>query len=175
MQLNTILLVSSVLFGLTKAADSSDAAFLTAFVGDFNSNKKEYIQFIATATGVPAVVTSLALEVATYTDDSYTTLLDDPNINVSSLEAFATNLPWYTRIVAEADGAIASSAASSGPSASAATSSPASTTSAASTTSSAAKSTSSSATTASSSSHAAGSALFVPVGSVLAAVAAVLL
>ena len=40
----------------------------------------------------------------TYTDDSYTTLLNDDSLNVSNLEAYATSLPWYSRIQADAGG-----------------------------------------------------------------------
>ncbi|KAK6205025.1 Seripauperin and TIP1 family-domain-containing protein [Scheffersomyces amazonensis] len=103
MNLLFALLFTSFFVSISQAADQSDVNFLTAFVGDFKDHRGEYILYLATATNVPPEVTSLALEIATYTDDSYTTILDDPEIDISSLEAFATNLPWYTRIEAEAN------------------------------------------------------------------------
>lgn len=106
------------------AADESEVNFLTALVSDYNDNKKEYVDFIRTATDVPAGLTSLAVAVATYTDDSYTTLLDNSAINVESLMSFATELPWYTRLEAEVEAGEDGSAASaaSGSSGSSATS-----------------------------------------------------
>lgn len=96
------------------AAASSDVAFLTALVSDFEDNKKEYVQFLVTADDVPAGLTELAVEVGTYTDDSYTTLLDDSDINVTELRSFATELPWYSRIAAAVGGSVAGSASGSG-------------------------------------------------------------
>lgn len=79
-----------------KGAD--DADFLTDLVNDYKDHTSDYFNFIRTASSIPGVLTSLALEVATYTDDSYTTLLDNSGIDVSSLRAFATDLPWFSRI-----------------------------------------------------------------------------
>ncbi|ABN68462.2 predicted protein [Scheffersomyces stipitis CBS 6054] len=93
-----------------QAADASDVSFLTAFVGDFKAHPKDYLNFLQTAS-FPPEVTSLAAQVGTYTDQSYTTLLDDPNVNVSELKDFATELPWYTRIEAEVGTAAKTSAA----------------------------------------------------------------
>ena len=50
----------------------------------------------------------------TYTDDSYTTLLNDDSLNVSNLEAYATSLPWYSRIQADAGGKGSASGSASG-------------------------------------------------------------
>ncbi|SGZ58960.1 CIC11C00000003946 [Sungouiella intermedia] len=94
------------------AAEQSEVNFLTALVSDFNEHKTEYVSFIKTATGYPADLTHLAIEIRTYTDDSYTTLLDGDNINVESLMSYATNLPWYSRVAAAAGISAASGSAS---------------------------------------------------------------
>lgn len=88
------------------AADQADVNFLTALVGDYDDNKKEYLKFIQTAKDVPAVLTKLALKVVTYTDDSYTTLLDGTDIDVTSLMSYATELPWYSRLESEIEAGV---------------------------------------------------------------------
>ncbi|CAH6722653.1 repressed By RIM101 protein 2 [[Candida] jaroonii] len=93
MQIKFLALLSTI--ALVK---SDDVDFLTGLVNDYKSHTADYLKFIQTADSVPAALTSLAVQVATYTDDSYTTLLADSDINVSSLKAFATELPWYSRI-----------------------------------------------------------------------------
>lgn len=85
------------------AAGEQEVAFLTALVGDYQSHRTEYIKYFATATGIPGALSTLATQVLTYTDDSYTTLLNGNNaVNVGELESYATNIPWYTRIEAAA-------------------------------------------------------------------------
>ena len=97
MKLHTVLsIVAFAAFGLADAAD--DAQFLTAFVSDFASNRRQYVNYFMTAKSIPSGLTLLALEVATYTDDSYTTLVEDPALDITSLKSFATGLPWYSRI-----------------------------------------------------------------------------
>lgn len=93
--------------------DASEIAFITALVGDLQANKNEYLMYVATALGIPAEVTTVALEVQQYTDTSYTTLLEQQNINVAEFQSFAQALPWYTRIEAAATAGAASGAASS--------------------------------------------------------------
>lgn len=98
----TLATLTASLLAVVQAVDQSDIAFVTALVSDYKSNPKEYINFIQTAQDVPAQVTHLAIKAATYTDDSYTTLLE--TMDVSSLEAYAsTALPWYSRIVSAAE------------------------------------------------------------------------
>lgn len=82
---------------LALAANEGDVAFLTALVTDFKANPKSYIDFLATANP-PAELTLLAFQVQTYTDDSYTTLLDDSNVDVGELKSFALKLPWALRL-----------------------------------------------------------------------------
>lgn len=171
MQLSTITLAGALLAATAKAADASEAAFLTAFVSDFNENKKSYIGFLATAKDVPSVVTKLAQEISTYTDDSYTTLLDQSGLDINSLQDYATNLPWYSRIQAAAGGSAGGSTGGSdmtdGPSTEAASSE------ASSKASSSAKSASS--TKASSSSSGGAAPFYAPAGVVFGAIAVALM
>ncbi|GBL52566.1 putative beta-1,6-N-acetylglucosaminyltransferase [Candidozyma auris] len=81
-----------------QAADSEAVDFLTKLVSDYDDNKKQYLSFFHTASNVPEILTSIARNIPTYTDDSYTTLLDNSGVDVSSLMSYATNLPWYERI-----------------------------------------------------------------------------
>lgn len=120
--------LSSVIAGahlaaLGMAADQSEVDFLTALVSDYNDHKTEYFNFIRTATGYPPDLTRLAVEIRTYTDDSYTTLLDDGGLNGDSLMSYATNLPWYSRVAAAAGEDSGSGSGSSGSSASSGSSS----------------------------------------------------
>lgn len=81
----------------TASYDSLDVEFFTKFVEDVKSNYGQYAQFIVTTDiSVPKQFTSLAKQVATYTDDSYTTLLNDPDFDINELEEFATNFGWYS-------------------------------------------------------------------------------
>ncbi|ODV69963.1 hypothetical protein HYPBUDRAFT_9280 [Hyphopichia burtonii NRRL Y-1933] len=98
MKLTISTLLLSTLLAFTKASDvnSYDIAFVTALVSDYKGHAKDYINFIQTAESVPEEVTHLAIQAATYTNDAYTTLLND--LDVTSLENYATNLPWYSRI-----------------------------------------------------------------------------
>ncbi|KAK6459017.1 Seripauperin and TIP1 family-domain-containing protein [Scheffersomyces xylosifermentans] len=176
MQFSTIAAFTGFLVAAAKAADASDVAFLTALVNDLNSHKKDYINYIQTAKNIPAEVSTLAIKVVTYTDDSYTTMLDDPNIDVSSLENFATNLPWYTRVLAEAHVAPTGDAASG--SAAKTTSAPgsASETAESKATSKTSASTSASSTSAKSSTSAdSGSIKYPPAGALLGLAAIALL
>ncbi|ODV81079.1 uncharacterized protein CANTADRAFT_20620 [Suhomyces tanzawaensis NRRL Y-17324] len=148
------------------AADSQQIDFVTRLVQDAKANAKDYLNFIQTAkTSIPAEFTSLAREVQTYKDDSYTTLIDAQSINVSELQSFATALPWYSSRIAQNNGG-GSSQASSGASSAAGGSSSRSGSS-----SSAAASSGSS----SQSSSAGIGAMIVPMGATLAGVAVALL
>lgn len=107
MKFLTVLSLSAILSAAT-ATNLEDVQFLTALVGDFDEHRGEYILFLKTASSVPHQLTSLAMKVVTYTDDAYTTLLDNSNLDITQLKSFATELPWYARI-AEAETASGSS------------------------------------------------------------------
>lgn len=108
----SIALLSAIV--LVKAADADDVDFLTNLVNDYKSNTGDYADFIRTASSVPAVISSLALDVATYTDDSYTTMLDDDGLDIDSLEDFATELPWYSSRLLREGGAETAETAETG-------------------------------------------------------------
>lgn len=102
MKFSSVLTACAFAVSSAQAAASSDVQFLTALVSDYDNNKKQYFSFIRTAKDVPPDLTSLARDVVTYKDNSYTTLLDDSKINVASLRSFATELPWYSRLAGAA-------------------------------------------------------------------------
>lgn len=132
MQFVNAALISAVLLGVANAdtLNPSQVVFVTNLVNDFKSNQAEYLGFLATASGVPTQLPLLAGQVITYTDDSYTNLLNLQNLDLPSLEAYATNLPWFTRIEADianaASGAGAASATADASSGAASSAAPAS-------------------------------------------------
>ncbi|CDK24598.1 unnamed protein product [Kuraishia capsulata CBS 1993] len=88
------------------AVDSSEVAFVTVFYNDLKGNLNEYLSYIQAHTeNDNAPLLSLYAQVQTYTDDSYTTVIDD-NI-YKEISTFATALPWYsTRLVSEYEDAV---------------------------------------------------------------------
>ncbi|KAI5967493.1 TIR3 [Candida margitis] len=101
---HTLITTLATIISTAFAADQSDVQFLTALVGDYQEHRTDYIKFFGTADDVPGVLSTLATQVLTYTDTSYTTLLDNNNLNIGELESYATNIPWYTRIESAAGG-----------------------------------------------------------------------
>lgn len=91
-------LVALALVQCAQGADSSHVAFLTAVVSDYSANKPEYIGYFATASSYPPEMTALALAAIKYTDNSYTTMLDNNEVGIASISSFATELPWFSRI-----------------------------------------------------------------------------
>lgn len=183
----SLTLLAATLAATVKAAESQEIAFLTALVSDYKGHGGDYLNFFGTASDVPGALSSLAMQVRTYKDDSYTTLLDNSDINIGELESYATNLPWYTRVASAAgitgDLVAAETGAGSGSasgSASATGSGSGSGSSAASITSAgssatAASSSASASHSGSSSSGGAGSAVYAPLGVVLGAAAVALM
>lgn len=85
----------SVLFLTIFATSVVADSFLTKLVSDVKANPKDYLNYIQTASvSIPEELTPLALQVRTYTDDSYTTLVDSQQ--ESELLSFVTGLPWYS-------------------------------------------------------------------------------
>ncbi|KAI3404580.1 TIR3 [Candida oxycetoniae] len=166
MRVSVTALVALLVTSVSAAADQSDIDFFTALVGDYQAHKTDYVKYFATAQGVPAVLSTIATQVLTYTDDSYTTLLDNPSLSIAELESYATNIPWYTRI--EAAGAAnggSSGAASDSHSASSATGSSATRNTAASTSTS----------TSTSTANGGSARMAAPIGAALGALAIALL
>lgn len=80
---------------------SEQIYFFTNLVSDVSSNAADYFFFLRTANmDIPKAFGSIANQVRSYTDDSYTTLLEDPDFEFSSLANFVTNLDWYTERLA---------------------------------------------------------------------------
>lgn len=78
-----------------------DVDFLTKLVNDYKDHTGDYFNFIRTAKSVPNQFSALATQVGTYTDDSYTTMLN--SVDIEPLEEFATEFPWYSSRLEAAD------------------------------------------------------------------------
>lgn len=78
-----------------------DVEFLTKLVNDYKDHTGDYFNFIRTAKSVPNQFSALATQVGTYTDDSYTTMLN--SVDIEPLEEFATEFPWYSSRLEVAD------------------------------------------------------------------------
>lgn len=74
------------------AANQVDVA--TVLLSDVKDNLNEYIALVGGTIPIPTVLVDLYTQVATYTDDSYTTLLTD--FPVAEVESIVTELPWYS-------------------------------------------------------------------------------
>ncbi|KAG0671642.1 hypothetical protein C6P45_000133 [Maudiozyma exigua] len=107
---------------LAHALSDTQIAELKAIMSDVATNISEYMELATDGTislsDLPAGVLSLGLAVASATDDSYTTLYDD--VDMDAVETWLTVLPWYsTRLSSEIAAALytltadASSAAAS--------------------------------------------------------------
>ena len=78
-------------------SEKSDVKFLTKLVGDVLRHDLDYVRYYATGSLAPQA-TSLISRLSSYTDDSYTTLIDNSQIQVDSLRSIVTWLPWGSRI-----------------------------------------------------------------------------
>ena len=97
-----LLLASSA--ALAHALSDAQIAELKAIMSDVSNNISEYMALATDGTislsDLPAGVLSLGLAVASATDDSYTTLYDD--VDMDAVETWLTVLPWYsTRLSSE--------------------------------------------------------------------------
>lgn len=86
---------------------------LVAVNSDIAANLADYLSYKQEHSTLDyAPLLSLYEEGQTYTDDSYTTLVD--SAEMASLSAFATALPWYSsRILPELDASVSSTPVSS--------------------------------------------------------------
>ncbi|RCK62848.1 hypothetical protein Cantr_09460 [Candida viswanathii] len=185
MKFTTSFSLAALFASLVASADvpQSQIDFFTALVGDYQDHKTEYIRYFATAQDVPDQLKTIATQVLTYTDDSYTTLLENESLNVPELESYATELPWYSRLEeaagGDASGAASASETGSGSGSASATRSGSASGSATSNAASASESGSSSATSSASATttSAAGNAngIIAPVGAALGALAVALM
>lgn len=97
------LIALSIASGSVLAADAQDVAFITNLVADAKAHSRQYLEYYATATKlIPHEVVQLAQQIQTYTDNSYTTLITDNDVDVEALESFAKELPWASRLDVDA-------------------------------------------------------------------------
>ncbi|GMM31793.1 hypothetical protein DAMA08_045380 [Martiniozyma asiatica (nom. inval.)] len=148
MQFSTASLLSLV--SVLAAANAENIA--VALFNDINSNFNEYLSYIQAQTDADVTgLLGLYAEAQTYTDDSYTTLVDEAQL--ATISAFATGLPWYSsRIETALEAGATTAVASSTETAASSSSAEASSSSAEASSSSAEASSSSSSAEASSSS-----------------------
>ncbi|GAV30305.1 hypothetical protein PMKS-003815 [Pichia membranifaciens] len=103
----------SVLISVASLIASTQAEeLLVALNSDIQSNVNQYLSFVqehTTANVGPLL--SLYQQAQTYTDDSYTTLVDSSEL--ASISSFATQLPWYSSRIAPELAADASTAPAS--------------------------------------------------------------
>lgn len=80
----------------SKSVKQVDIEFLTKLVSDVRSHFRQYGAFrVTNDDNIPAIFTTLAYQLISYTDDSYTTLLRNADFDITTLEQFATKLGWY--------------------------------------------------------------------------------
>ncbi|KAI0463218.1 hypothetical protein LJB42_003239 [Komagataella kurtzmanii] len=86
-----------VLTAIAAAGVQADEALYTVFYNDVTENAQEYLSYIQanTAAGFTDLL-SLYTELATYTDDSYTSIFTEEDFPASELSSFVVNLPWYS-------------------------------------------------------------------------------
>ena len=91
----TIILLQKVAADL----NSSQINVVTKVLQNAKESKGRYIKFYRTFDGtIPAEVTSLAIAVMTYTDDSYTSLFSSGGLQYDVFDSVATELPWYNEL-----------------------------------------------------------------------------
>lgn len=83
--------------GESSESENSDAKFLTDLVGDVQNHELQYLQYFITGSLAPQA-TSLIYRISSYTDDSYTTLIKNSQIQVDSLRSIVSSLPWHERV-----------------------------------------------------------------------------
>ena len=94
----TALLLTVTAAALINAQTADQLAELNVIVDDVKSHMSDYLGLISSGavsvSDLPAGVMELALAVQTATDDSYTSLYKD--VDVNKLGPFLTALPWYS-------------------------------------------------------------------------------
>ncbi|CCE79819.1 Piso0_002910 [Millerozyma farinosa CBS 7064] len=124
MQFTSVLaILAAAVAAAAQSLDSSQMDFLTKLVDDVRGNQNQYMKYIKTGGDYPKDFTSLAMQVRTYKDDSYTTLLKSESINMGELSSFVGKLPWADRVEGSGSGSSASETGSKGSSSSSSSSS----------------------------------------------------
>ncbi|ODV74740.1 SRP1/TIP1 family protein CYBJADRAFT_161237 [Cyberlindnera jadinii NRRL Y-1542] len=89
-------MIAQLILALLPVALAQDdtAEQLNAIVSDLAQHSSEYLQQVASGNIPPAELLSLAQQVQTYTDDSYTTLYSE--VDMGEVTSYVTGLPWYS-------------------------------------------------------------------------------
>ncbi|KAG0660212.1 hypothetical protein C6P45_001628 [Maudiozyma exigua] len=94
----SVIAASALAISAVKAVDVTPEqnADLLVIIDDIESHASDYISLETSNSGfqIPAQVLSLYAALATYTDQSFTTLFSE--LDVTALTATVTNLPWYS-------------------------------------------------------------------------------
>lgn len=115
MQFTSVLaILAAAVAAAAQSLDLSQMDFLTKLVDDVRGNQNQYMKYIKTGGDYPKDFTSLAMQVRTYKDDSYTTLLKSESINMGELLSFVGKLPWADRVEGSGSGSSASETGSKG-------------------------------------------------------------
>lgn len=115
MQFTSVLaILAAAITAAAQSLDLSEMDFLTKLVDDVRSNQNQYMKYIKTGGDYPKDFTSLAMQVRTYKDDSYTTLLKSESVNMQELLSFVGKLPWANRVEGSGSGSSASETGSKG-------------------------------------------------------------
>ncbi len=97
--------------------DAEQVESLTVLFSDIENNINEYLSYLSSNSDVtfPTNLIGIFKSIATYTDDSYTTILAAlPDSEYEQIQSLETALPWYTsRIEPKITVAASSSAAAS--------------------------------------------------------------
>lgn len=97
--------------------DAEQVESLTVLFSDIENNINEYLSYLSSNSDVtfPTNLIGIFKSIATYTDDSYTTILAAlPDSEYEQIQALETALPWYaSRIEPKITVAASSSAAAS--------------------------------------------------------------
>jgi hypothetical protein len=84
----------TTLLALAPFVLGQDNAVLEVVIQDIKGNVNEYLSYIQAGNIPPSGVLNLYQQVATYTDDSYTTLFSD--VDEAAVSTYITNVPWYS-------------------------------------------------------------------------------
>ncbi|KAI5970930.1 hypothetical protein CANMA_000090 [Candida margitis] len=100
--LNCLFVTSIVAQSVSFNTDQQEA-LITRVASDIRSFPSEYVEYFKTQSSVAFPLDLLSLRrFSTYTDDSYTTIVEDSEL-MSELENVVTQLPWYNSRIANSN------------------------------------------------------------------------
>lgn len=105
MKASSILSTAAIAAVASADLSSQEVEALNVLFEDINSNRDQYVSYLASATGVsfPTDLINIYTQMTTYTDDGYTSLFATiGKSEIDGISALATKLPWYSsRLVPE--------------------------------------------------------------------------